>query len=74
MKLFKVLVALAILSGSLLSISTTSAKSEYARKEGKNCKYCHSAMPPKADNLNDVGKCYKANDHSLAKCAAPSSN
>ena len=21
--------------------------------------------------LNDIGKCYKANDHSLAKCSAP---
>jgi hypothetical protein len=22
-------------------------------------------------DLNDTGKCYKANDHSLAKCKAP---
>jgi len=69
MRLLKVLIALAILSGSMISIST--AKQEYSKKEGKNCKYCHTAMPPKADNLNDTGKCYKANDHSLAKCPAP---
>ena len=74
MKLLKVLIALAILSGSLLSISTTSAKPAYAKKEGKTCKYCHAGMPASATNLNDTGKCYKANDHSLAKCTAPASN
>jgi len=71
MKLFQVLVALAILSGSVISIST--AKPAYAQKEGKKCVYCHTAGgPPSAKNLNDAGKCYQANDHSLAKCAAPS--
>ena len=74
MKLFQVLIALAILSGALMSISTTSAKPAYAKKEGKSCKYCHAGMPATAANLNDTGKCYKANDHSLAKCAAPASN
>ena len=70
MKLFQVLVALAILSGSLISISTSSAKPAYAKKEGKKCTYCHTATGK--PDLNDTGKCYKANDHSLAKCAAPS--
>lgn len=75
MKLFQVLFALVILSGSIISISTVSkATPAYAKKEGKNCKYCHSTMPPNAKNLNDTGKCYQANGHSLAKCAAPSSN
>jgi hypothetical protein len=70
MKLFQVLVALAILSGSMISIST--AKPAYATKEHKKCVYCHTAGgPPNAKNLNDTGKCYKANDHSLAKCNAP---
>ncbi|MFZ0959687.1 MAG: hypothetical protein WAO35_02190 [Terriglobia bacterium] len=68
MKLFKVLIALAVLSGALVSIST--AKPEYAKKEGKGCKYCH--VTPGKPDLNDTGKCYKANDHSLAKCKAPS--
>ena len=68
MRLFQVLVALTILSGSMISIST--ATPTYAKKEGKKCTYCHVAAG-KAE-LNDTGKCYKANDHSLAKCAAPS--
>jgi hypothetical protein len=71
MKMFQILVALAILSGSVISIST--AKPAYATKEGKKCMYCHTS-PPNAKNLNDTGKCYAANDHSLAKCAAPAGN
>ena len=70
MKLFQVLIALAILSGSMISISN--AKPEYSKKEGKKCAYCHvTAGKP---DLNDTGKCYKANDHSLAKCAAPTAS
>jgi hypothetical protein len=69
MRLFQVLVALTILSGSMLSISK--ATPAYAKKEGKNCKYCH--VTPGKPDLNDTGKCYKANDHSLAKCSAPAS-
>lgn len=47
------------------------AKPEYAKKEakdGKNlaCTYCHVKVGSK--DLNDVGKCYKANNLSLAKC------
>lgn len=73
MKLFQILIALAILSGSMISIST--AKPAYAAKEGKKCVYCHTAgSAPNKTNLNDTGKCYAANDHSLAKCKAPASN
>jgi hypothetical protein len=68
-KLFKILIALAILSFSMVSLST--AKMEYSKKEGKPCKYCHSGVPPSAKNLNDTGKCYQTNKHSLAKCKAP---
>ena len=67
MKLFRVLVGLAILSGSMISISNALPK--YATKEGKKCVYCHVKMGSK--DLNDTGKCYKDNDHSLAKCPAP---
>jgi predicted ATP-grasp superfamily ATP-dependent carboligase len=67
MKLFRVLVGLAILSGSMISISNALPK--YATKEGKKCVYCHVKMGSK--DLNDTGKCYQANDHSLAKCKAP---
>ena len=68
MKLFQVLVVLAILSGSLISIST--AKPAYSKKESKKCVYCHTAAGK--PDLNDTGKCYKENDHSLEKCKAPS--
>jgi hypothetical protein len=67
MRLLKILVALAIVGGTVISISV--AKPEYAKKEGKACTYCHTkAGKP---DLNDTGKCYKENDHSLAKCKAP---
>lgn len=72
MKLYQVLVALAILSGALFSISTSSAKPAYAAKEHKKCIYCHTTAGK--PELNDTGKCYKANDHSLEKCPAPASN
>jgi len=45
---------------------------EYAKKEGgAKCTVCHGKMEGKeamAKNLNETGKCYAANDHSLAKC------
>jgi hypothetical protein len=66
MRLLKVLVALAILCGSMVPLST--AKMEYSKKEGQKCSYCHTGAPS-AKTINDVGKCYQANGHSLAKCA-----
>ena len=68
MRWLKVLVPLVLFSGLMVTVST--AKPEYSKKEGKKCVYCHTA-PGKPD-LNDTGKCYKANDHSLEKCKAPS--
>jgi hypothetical protein len=67
MRLLKVLFASAILSGSLLTLAT--AKPEYAKKEGKSCTYCHVTMGK--PDLNDTGKCYKENNHSLEKCKPP---
>jgi hypothetical protein len=61
MRLFKILFAVSILSGALLSVAT--AKPEYAKKEGKTCTYCHVKMGSK--ELNDAGKYYKEHDHSL---------
>jgi hypothetical protein len=69
MRLFRVLVVLAILSGSLISVSK--ATPAYSKKEGKKCTYCHTTAGK--PELNDTGKCYKANNHSLDKCKAPSS-
>jgi len=64
MRLFLVLTALTLVSGSMISVSR--ATPAYAKKEGKKCVFCHvTAGKPE---LNDTGKCYKANDHSLAKC------
>jgi hypothetical protein len=55
----------------IIVASFSLAKPEYSKKEakdGKNlaCTYCHVKTGSK--DLNDVGKCYAKNDHSLAKC------
>lgn len=58
---------LMVLVFSLIIVASFSlAKPEYSKKEGKNCAYCHVKVGSK--DLNDIGKCYKDNDHSLAKC------
>jgi len=67
MKLFKVLVAVAVLTGSLLTLAT--AKPEYAKKEGKACTFCHVKLGSK--ELNDAGKYYKEHNHSLEGYQAP---
>jgi len=51
----------------IIVASFSLAKPEYSKKEGgKSCTYCHVKAGSK--DLNDVGKCYAKNDHSLAKC------
>lgn len=52
----------------IIVASFSLAKPEYGKKEGKSCTYCHVKAGSK--DLNDVGKCYAKNDHSLAKCGA----
>ena len=72
MKLLKVLTAVAIFCGSLLTLAT--AKQEYARKEGKPCTFCHSKMGSPdvmGKALTDAGKYYKEHDHSLKGYKAP---
>jgi len=61
MRLLKILIAFAILSGSLVTLAT--AKPEYAKKEGKKCTFCHTKAGSK--ELNDAGKYYQAHNHSL---------
>ena len=56
-----------LMAGFLVCTTATYGKPEYAKKEGKTCVYCHTKAGAK--DLNDIGKCYKQNDHSLAKCA-----
>jgi hypothetical protein len=70
MKLLQILIALAILGGSLISSST--ATPAYSKKEGKKCTYCHTTTGK--PDLNSTGQCYKTNNHSLATCSAPSGN
>jgi len=67
MRLLKVLIALSISCGFLLTLAN--AKPEYAKKEGKSCTFCHVKMGSK--ELNDAGKYYKAHDHSLEGYKAP---
>jgi len=71
MRTMKVALPAAILmAGFLLCTSATYGKPEYMKKEKvASCTYCHVKMGVK--DLNDTGKCYKENDHSLAKCPAP---
>jgi hypothetical protein len=61
MRLLKVLIAISISCGFLLTLAT--AKPEYAKKEGKPCTFCHVKMGSK--ELTDAGKYYKDHNHSL---------
>jgi hypothetical protein len=68
MRTLKLAVPSAILLAGFLVCTTASfGKPEYAKKEGKTCTFCHVKAGQK--DLNDVGKCYQKNDHSLAKCS-----
>jgi len=63
-----------VLAGFLVCTTATYGKPEYMKKEGvKSCTVCHAKISAPAamkqdPSLNDTGKCYQANDHSLAKC------
>ena len=61
----------AIIAATLAGYGTTrlEAKAEYTKKEGQKCVYCHVSAGSK--ELNDTGKCYAKNDHSLKTCKAP---
>jgi len=59
--------SLLVMAGFVVCTTATYGKPEYAKKEGKSCVTCHTKMGSK--ELNETGKCYAANDHSLAKCA-----
>jgi hypothetical protein len=61
----------AIIAATLAGYGTTlvQAKAEYTKKEGQKCTYCHVAAGSK--ELNDTGKCYAKNDHSLKTCKGP---
>ncbi len=67
--------ATVLLAGFLFCTSITYGTPDYAKKEKKACTYCHTKVSSEkaemAKSLNTTGTCYKDNDHSLAKCAAP---
>jgi len=67
MKGIRISLWVALLVGGLtLTSSLILAKPEYAKKEKKGCTYCHVKMGSK--DLNDIGKCYQKNKHSLEGC------
>jgi len=72
MRTLKVIVpAAALIAGFLVCSTASYGKAEYAKKEGiKTCTTCHSKMGPKPE-LNDYGKCYQDNNHSLTTCKLP---
>ena len=58
MKKLRFLLPILILGGSIAVFwSVSFGKSEYTKKEGKACTYCHVKAASK--ELNDVGKCYQ---------------
>jgi len=69
MRMFKVVLPAAILMGFTLIVSTASyGKPEYAKKEGKQCNFCHGKMGSKEEimkNFTDAGKYYSEHNHSL---------
>jgi hypothetical protein len=75
MRMLKLAIPAGIVAAGFLICTTASyGKMEYFKKENlKACTTCHVKVPaPKADpNLTEIGKCYAANDHSLAKCNVP---
>jgi hypothetical protein len=68
MKLFKVVLAVAVF-GSILSMMAT-AKPQYATKEHKKCVDCHVGSPT-SKKFTAMGQYYKDHDHSLVGYKAP---
>jgi hypothetical protein len=62
-----VAIAAALLAG--YGTSRLEAKAEYTKKEGQKCTCCHVTAGSK--ELNETGKCYAKNDHSLKTCKVP---
>lgn len=63
----KFIAGLMVFVGSLTILTwDSSGKVEYTKKEKKACVYCH--VKANSKELNDVGKCYEKNNHSLKGC------
>ncbi len=63
-----------LMAGFMLCTTASYGTQAYAKKEGKKCTDCHTKVVANkeemAKNQTAMGKCYKDNDHSLAKCAS----
>ena len=70
MRLLKFFLALAVLSGSVLTLAT--AKPDYAKKEAKACTFCHPAG--KFKEFTEAGKYSKEHNHSLEGYKASAGN
>ncbi len=57
---------LVLIAGLRVSTTVSFGKAEYTKKEKKPCTTCHVKVNSK--ELNEVGKCYEKNNHSLAGC------
>ena len=69
MKALRISLLMATVVGGLALTSTlTLGKAEYSKKEKKACTYCHVKAGSK--DLNDIGKCYEKNKHTLEGCEA----
>lgn len=67
MKTLKLIIAVSGLMVCLaISTLVLFGKAEYTKKEKKPCITCH--VKANSKELNEVGKCYKDNNHSLEGC------
>lgn len=76
MKVLKLCIPAGVLAlGFVFCTSSLYGTADFAKKEKKACTVCHQKMVANKDemtkNLTDTGTCYKNNEHSLEKCAAP---
>lgn len=67
MRNLKLSVVFALLAAGLgLAASVSFGTTDFAKKEHKACTFCHTKLGSK--ELNDMGKCYQTNKHSLEGC------
>jgi len=61
--------AVTMAAGMVLLSGNLQANKKWAAQTKQKCTHCHvTAGKPE---LNDTGKCFKDNNHSLDKCTAP---
>jgi hypothetical protein len=64
--------AVTLAAGMVLFSGNLQANKKWAAQTKQKCTYCHvTAGKP---DLNDTGKCFKDNNHSLDKCKAPTAS